>query len=68
MAKSPHDPHNMLADEIERSPSQSEGEVLDTEVKTNDAVFGNITDDGPNYRNVSCCCGNWHCFPHIQVY
>ncbi|OAQ60695.1 amino acid transporter [Pochonia chlamydosporia 170] len=52
MAKSPHDPHNMLADEIERSPSQSEGEVLDTEVKTNDAVFGNITDDGPNYRNV----------------
>jgi hypothetical protein len=42
----------MVSDQIQRSPSESEGEVLDSEVKTNDAVFGNITDKGPNYRNV----------------
>lgn len=47
------DPHNDLSDQIERAASRSEGEVIDTEVKTSDAVFGNITDGGPNYRNVS---------------
>ncbi|KAH0601780.1 hypothetical protein MHUMG1_00659 [Metarhizium humberi] len=46
------DPHNDLSDQIERAASRSEGEVIDTEVKTSDAVFGNITDGGPNYRNV----------------
>ncbi|KID93116.1 Amino acid transporter, transmembrane, partial [Metarhizium majus ARSEF 297] len=46
------DPHNALSDQIEPAASRSEGEVIDTEVKTSDAVFGNITDEGPNYRNV----------------
>lgn len=32
-------------------PSQI-GEVQDTETPTYDAVFGEITEGGPNYRNV----------------
>ncbi|EXU94623.1 transmembrane amino acid transporter [Metarhizium robertsii] len=51
MSKTSQDPHN-LSDQIEPAASRSEREVIDTEVKTSDAVFGNITDDGPNYRNV----------------
>ncbi|KHN99042.1 Amino acid transporter, transmembrane [Metarhizium album ARSEF 1941] len=53
MSKTSIDPHYSLPDQIEPAASRSEGEVLDADVKTDDAVFGNITDAGPNYRNVS---------------
>lgn len=33
------------------------GEVQDTETPTYDAVFGEITEGGPNYRNV--------CLPYV---
>ena len=33
-------------------PSQM-GEILKGEHTTHDAVFGEVTEDGPNYRNVS---------------
>ncbi|KAJ3515165.1 hypothetical protein NM208_g14999 [Fusarium decemcellulare] len=37
--------------EIGRVPSHA-GEMLETKVTTHDAVFGEITEEGPNYRNV----------------
>lgn len=49
-------PQDTVPDQIDSAGSQSEGEVIDTgfkEVKTNDAVFGEITEGGPNYRAVS---------------
>ncbi|KAF5004863.1 hypothetical protein FDECE_8645 [Fusarium decemcellulare] len=45
-SKISEDPHG-----IAPIPSQA-GEVLDDKAVTHDAVFGEITEDGPNYRNV----------------
>lgn len=39
-------------EDIAPAPSQV-GEILDTkDTRDHDAVFGGITEDGPNYRNV----------------
>lgn len=46
--KDEHDPEGLG---LHPHPSQI-GEVQDTETPTYDAVFGEITEDGPNYRNV----------------
>lgn len=54
--------HNKISDDIEASgsityvPSQT-SEILKEENITHDPVFGEVTEDGPNYRNVSCSPG-----------
>ena len=40
-------------EELDNTPSQL-GELDQPPTYTNDAVFGETTEDGPNYRNVSC--------------
>lgn len=53
---------NKISDDIEASgpityvPSQT-GEILKEENITHDPVFGEVTEDGPNYRNVTCSPG-----------
>lgn len=41
------------------SPSSEIGEVHDIPTQTHDAVFGEITEGGPNYRNVSTLLFPW---------
>lgn len=46
----------MKKDEQELSPVDSQlGQVTEGQNTTHDAVFGEISEDGPNYRNV--CAG-----------
>ena len=47
------DKKSLSDDELARSPTHAAGEVQDLEkYTTKDAVFGEITEGGPNYRNV----------------
>ena len=49
MATHPEDKYDM--EKTTQDPSQN-GEVLASNTIEHDAVFGEITEDGPNYRNV----------------
>lgn len=40
-----NDPSIKQLDDVEYGPA---------DVKVHDAVFGDVTEEGPNYRNVSC--------------
>lgn len=48
-----------MAKSLDQNPETSDqapsisGDALDHNVTVTDAVFGEITEDGPNYRNVS---------------
>lgn len=44
-------PDPLGASEIGRVPSQA-GEMLETKTIVDDAVFGQMSEKGPNYRNV----------------
>ncbi|KAK4624113.1 hypothetical protein CLAFUW4_05567 [Fulvia fulva] len=58
------DKKNLSNDELARSPTHAAGEVQDLEkYTTKDAVFGEITQGGPNYRNV----GHSNCLELLKV-
>ena len=48
----PKKPEPLSREGSDRSPSRAGGEVYDESPGEPDAVFGEIRDDGPNYRSV----------------
>ncbi|KAJ4581637.1 hypothetical protein HRR81_000655 [Exophiala dermatitidis] len=40
--------------ELGRAPTVQEGDTIPRRISVQDAVFGTITNDGPNYRNARC--------------